>query len=883
MLKIRLIKKIIFFTSICFIVNNAMGQSILEKYISIPQNTGSTEELLLAIEEETQITFSYSNKVCLEDSIVLSTNRNSIEGFINEIFKNCPVEINPRKNKIIITPAPTQAEEKFVIKGFINNIKNGEVLIGASIYDSHLWQGTSSNNFGFYSLTLPKGEIILNCSFIGFSTQQHRFTLTKDTTLNFNLIFNNKIKEIPVVSYLGKDGINTSRTSTVNVPVEQLQKFPSFLGEVDVIKTLQLLPGINSGSEGASGLFVRGGSVDQNLYLLDDVPVYNISHLFGFFSVFNADAINNISVTKGGFPARYGGRLSSVIDIRMKDGNTEKIKGKVSLGMMSSKLALDGPLYKDKTTFNLSFRRSYFDLFALPLQAGRSSKTAFYFYDSNLKVSHKFSDRSRLYLSLYGGRDKYYTRFNFNKVRNPDQPEDQNDMININDQSYSGWGNVVGSLRLNTIYSDKLFSNISLAYSNYTYFVGYEEHNTSNNDWNYFEQKYYSGISDIMLKLNYDFFSNPKHYIRFGGKYTHHIFNPGIDFLRRTRNNETVLDSTIGGKNILGDELFFYIEDDMKLSSKIKANIGVHSSFYFTGNTTYYSIQPRFSLNYLFRPRFALKISYARMTQYMHLLGSSTVTLPTDLWIPVTDNIKPQFADQISLGIKWQWTEGFTLSLEGYYKKYKQLLSSYNNSVYIGINNVNQTVFSYGKGYSKGLEFLIHKKAGDLTGWLGYTLSKSEQRFSDINNGDYFPMTNDRRHSVGLFTNYKFNSKVDIALTWSLGSGNYITLPTEKFYVPQLPTEGNSESNSYSELYGKVNGFKMPISHRLDVGINFNKEIKYGQRTWSFGLFNAYGSQNAFSVYFDTDINSNGEEIRQLKQLSIFPIPIPYIRYTLKF
>ena len=866
-----------------FGLQDTYAQSILKKYVTIGINSGSTDDILNAIETETNISFSYSNKVCIKHYLELSSNRNTIEGFLNEVFSNCPIELTERKRKIIILPKSPEKIEKFVIRGFAKNIETGEILIGCSVYDSQLWEGTTTNNFGFYSLTLPKGEVSLNCSFIGFYTINEKFVLDKDTTLDFNLLYNTQLQEIPVVEQLAKESINTTRTSTINVPVEQIQKFPSFLGEIDVIKTLQLLPGINSGSEGVSGLFVRGGGVDQNLYLLDDVPVYNISHLFGFFSVFNADALNNISVTKGGFPARYGGRLSSVIDIRMKDGNNEKLKGTVSLGMMSSKIALDGPLYKDKTTYNFSFRRSYFDLFAMPIQAQNHTRTAFYFYDTNAKISHKFSDKSRLYLSFYGGRDKFYTRYNYNKVRNPDQPADGNGTIDINDQNYSGWGNVVSSIRWNKIYSEKLFSNTSISFSDYSYFVGYEEHSVTPTQWNYFEQRYNSGITDLMMKLNFDYFLNPKHHVRFGANYTYHSFNPGMDVLRRSQNTITVLDTTIGGNKVYGQEMFIYLEDDFELSTKLKVNLGVHTSFYRPKNKTYKSLQPRISARFLVSPKIAVKAAYSKMTQYMHLLGSSSVSLPTDVWIPVTDNITPQHADQYALGFKWQWRQGFDLTIEGYKKQYSNLLAStYDRNFLEGRDT--QSLITYGNGYSEGIEFFVHKKTGSLTGWIGYTLSKSRQKFKSINGGKEFPSPNDREHSIGLFSNYKFNDRVDLAASWSFGTGNAVTLPSQKYFNPTLPSQGTIENSTYSEYIGTINNYRMPQFHRLDLGVNFKKNNKLGERTWSFGLYNAYGQQNAFSLYFSTDINEEtGEVTRDLKQLSIFPVPLPYIRYTLKF
>ncbi len=878
--------KYIFIVFIFIIVPKyILGQSsYLDKKITISETTGSTEELLKIIEDSVGVSFSYSNKLCLKESIQLSSNYNSLKGFIHEIFSDCSFQIKEKNNKIIIVPDYSIPEiKKYNIHGFVNRINDGEILLGASIYDSFKWKGVNTNNFGYYNLNLEEGEVVLNCSYVGFQSVQHRFVLKSDTIINFVLKENALISEIPVVSFITPEGINSSRNSTINLPVDQIRKVPSFLGEIDVARTLQLLPGVNGGSEGVSGLYVRGGGSDQNLFLLDDVPVYNISHLLGFFSVFNEDAINKVTITKGGFPARYGGRLSSVVDIRLKDGNKDVIHGTASVGMMSSKLALNGPLYKDKTTFSVSFRRSYYDLVSYLLQQSSNARTSFYFYDSNAKISHKFNDKNRFYLSFYGGRDRVYTKYNFNQVRNPNQAEEGNDKIDINDENYSGWGNTVASLRWNKIYSDKIFSNISLAYSQYSYFVGFEEHIVNNDDWNYFEQKYYSGIKDYMGKVDFDYFLTSNHHVRFGGNYIFHTFNPGADLIRESINSESVVDSTIGGKNVYGNEFYLYLEDDFNVTNSLKFNVGLHTSLYGIKDDLYTSWQPRLSVRYLMFPKFALKGSFSKMTQYMHLLTSSSVSLPTDIWIPVTENIKPQHATQYSVGGKLEINKGFDLSVIGYYKYYENLLAYGEESASNLYANVIENNLESGKGESKGVEVLIHKRTGKFTGWIGYTLAKSTQQFKDINNGHSFPTTNDRRHDIGIFGNYILNSKVDISATWLFGSGNTITLPSQKYYSPALPTSGVGTTDGYSEYISTYNGYKMPVFHRLDIGVNLKKKNRLGERIWSLGVYNLYGRQNAFSLYFSNEEDASGNITRELKQLSIFPFPLPYIRYTLRF
>jgi hypothetical protein len=870
---------------LCLFLTDSIAQSILSKTFYLSKTSGSTVELLDSIEKELQITFSYSNRICLKDHIQLSSRENTLQGFLKEIFESCSVTFNEKKNKIVILPSSEQSViPKYVVRGFVHSAKNGEILIGSSVYDGERMLGTSSNNFGFYSLTIPKGELILNSSYIGYRSEQKRFFLNRDTVINFKLEYNSLISEVPVVSFFTPEGINSTRSSTINLPISQIKKVPSFLGEIDVARTLQLLPGINGGSEGVSGLYVRGGGTDQNLFLLDDVPVYNISHLFGFFSVFNEDAINNVSVTKGGFPARYGGRLSSVVDIRLKDGNNESLHGTVGLGMMSSKLALDGPLFGENTTYSLSFRRSYYDLVAAAFQSGSSSRTLFYFYDVNAKVTHKMNDKNRLFFSFYGGKDKFYTKYNFTETSSSSQSEEDGETIDVNDEISSGWGNVVSSARWNRIYNDKLFSNISIAYSNYSYTVGYEENQIEDDSWDYYEKNYYSGIKDALCKVDYDYFFNAKHHVRFGGDYTYHTFNPGVDIIRESQNTVTVLDSTIGGENIHGHDFYLYLEDDFDLTQSLKINTGMHVSLYSAKGKTYSSWQPRLALRYLLTSKLALKASYSQMSQYMHQITTSSVSLPTDLWIPVTNKIRPQHATQYEVGGKWEFRKGFNMSIMGYYKDYRNLLEYTGSSTSIIYSDSWEDDLVFGKGIAKGLEFLIHKKTGEFTGWVGYTLAKATEQFNELNGGVSFPADNDRRHDIGIFGNYIINPKVDVSATWLFGSGSAVTLPSQKYYSPALPTMGTLGTDSYSEYISEINGYRMPDFHRLDIGVNLKKKNKLGERTWSFGLYNAYGRQNAFALYFVTEEDEDtGEEARVLKQLSIFPFPLPYVRYTLKF
>ncbi|WP_075603724.1 TonB-dependent receptor [Saccharicrinis aurantiacus] len=870
----------LFIILLCLSINTN-AQDVLNRQITLTKTEGSAKEILQEIELQAEILFSYSNKICLSENIILSESTNTIDHFLSEIFAECPVEYKIRSRKIILLPKPPpEVSNNIRVSGFVKSRKSKEALIGASVYHNNKTLGTSSNSFGYYSFEIPKGETSILSSFIGFRTKNIHINAYKDTTINFFLELNSNLEEVKVIQNMSAEEINTTRSSTITVPIEQITEMPLFMGEVDVIKSLQLLPGINSGSEGLNGFYVRGGGSDQNLFLLDDVPIYNISHLLGFFSIFNADAINSVNITKAGFPARYGGRLSSVLDIRMKDGNKEKIKGTASIGAISSKIALDGPIKSEKTTFNFSARRSYFDLFSSLFQSGSEAKSSFFFYDTNLKLSHEFSPKNKVYASFYAGKDKFFTKYNYNTVRNPNQPPEGTETLNINDESNSGWINQMAALRWNKLYNSKLFSNITVAYSQYSYFIGFEQNEIETNTWNYYEQKYNSGITDLLSKVDFDYFLNNNHHIKFGGNYTYHTFKPGIDIVKRVQNIETVIDSTIGGDNIYGNEFYLYVEDDFHLTPKLKMNVGLHSASYFTSSQAYHSLQPRFSARYLLTPKLAFKTSFSRMTQFMHLVTSGSLALPTDIWIPVTDKIKPQHSNQYTLSSTWQIQNGFDLTVETYYKDNQQLLMINPENSYSSI----EEGAIFGDGYAHGIEFLVHKKTDKLTGWFGYTWSKSMNRFSELNKGEYFPTLNDRRHDVGIYSNYKINPRMSISATWAFSSGNAVTLPSQKYYKPQLPSNGTLENGDYSEHIDEIHGYRMPVYHRLDIGVNMTKEIRWGQQTWSMGLYNAYGRQNAFSLYFDSNYDSEGNLVdRQLNQLSIFPFPLPYIRYTIKF
>ena len=773
--------------------------------------------------------------------------------------------------------------QNYTLSGFISDKSSGEKLIGASVYCKELNQGTTANLYGFYSLTLPKGVYKIQFSYVGYVSELKEITLDENIKLNIDIENNSVMKEFTVVGTESEKIQEKTQMSSIDLSMEKVKSLPVFLGEQDVMKTIQLLPGVQSGSEGSSGLYVRGGGPDQNLILLDGVPVYNASHLFGFFSVFNADAINSVQLIKGGFPARYGGRLSSVIDIRMKEGNNKEFHGEGSIGLISSKLSLEGPIIKDKTSFIVSARRTYIDLLARPLikaaarSTGSEGTGGYYFYDVNAKVNHKINESNRIYLSGYFGDDRFYA--------NTKETYLNNGVENIYDSENSlNWGNVITALRWNSIINDKLFSNTTLRYSRYRFNVGFSEKTTetssSGTKENEFSFNYFSGIEDWSGNVDFDFVPNPNHYIKFGIGNTYHTFRPGVNQFK-SNEGTSAIDTTFGSSNLFAHEANVYIEDDLKVGELLKFNIGLHASAFLMNKKTYYSLQPRFSGRYLLDETMSLKASYARMTQFLHLLTNTSIGLPTDLWVPATDKIAPQTSDQIAIGVAKTVKKQYEVSLEGYYKWMNNLIEYKDGASFFGSETDWQDKVESGKGWSYGGELLIEKKQGKTTGWIGYTLSWTNRQFEEINFGEVFPYKYDRRHDIGIAVTHKFDKYkdrkgrdkwIDVGMVFVYGTGNATTLGLERY----RSNDNGFFGSEVVHIDGR-NNYRMPNYHRLDLGVNIHTKKKRGERTWSFGVYNAYSRQNPFFLFFGYENNQ-----RVLKQISLFPV-LPSFSYNFKF
>ncbi|MDQ3190128.1 MAG: TonB-dependent receptor [Bacteroidota bacterium] len=771
--------------------------------------------------------------------------------------------------------------QKYTVSGYISDEATGEKLIGANVYEPTLKTGTTSNLYGFYSFTVQSGDSIsLLIRYIGYKSQIVKLLPGKDIQLNFKLSPSIDLNAFELVEERTVKIEENSQMSVIEIPISQIKSIPALLGEVDVLKSLQLLPGVQSGGEGSSGLYVRGGGPDQNLILLDGAPVYNASHLFGFFSVFNADAIKNVQLTKGGFPARYGGRLSSVIEINLKDGNTQKFSGEGSVGIVASRLTLEGPIIKDKTSFIISARRTYIDVLARPFIKAASNGEGtggYYFYDLNAKINHKFSNKDHLYLSFYSGDDRFYARSKGDYTYNGNK--------NIySDEFKVGWGNSTSTLRWNHILSPKLFSNTSLIYSRFNFYTQIESKHseitptaTYQND---FALKFLTGIEDISGKIDFDYLPSTNHYIKFGIGNINHAFNTGALQYKSSATGSTALDTTLGTARTYANELSAYIEDDYRISARLKANFGIHYSGFVVSKSYYQSFQPRFSGRYFITEKLAFKASYATMMQFIHLLSNAGIGLPTDLWVPSTDKIKPQISKQVAAGFAKTIRKDdndYEVSIEGYYKIMDNIIDYKGGANFFNQSENWEKQVEVGKGWSYGSEFFVQKKTGRTTGWVGYTLSWTERQFPEINFGEKFPYKYDRRHDLSVVVNYKITKNIDISGTWVYGTGNAITLPIARY---QAIADYSSFYNYYNEIeyYESRNGFRMRAYHRMDVGINFRKEKKWGERTINVSAYNAYNRKNPYFYAFGNDEIGN----RVIKQYSLFPL-LPSISYNFKF
>ncbi len=799
----------------------------------------------------------------------------------------------------------TLSSQNFTISGNIKDARNGETLTGASVFLKGANKAAVSNQYGFYSLTAPAGADTIIFSFIGYKTIKQPVTLDKNIslTISFSAAENN-LEEIEVTATGGSENVKNTQMSSVHLDITEIKKIPAFMGEVDILKTIQLLPGIKNAGDGNTGFYVRGGGPDQNLILLDEANIYNASHLLGFFSVFNSDAIKNVTLIKGGMPAQYGGRLSSVLDIAMKDGNNQNFEVDGGIGVIASRLTVQGPLVKNKGSFIVSGRRTYIDILAKPLIQNSDFKgTSYYFFDLNAKFNYIINDKNRIYLSGYFGRDKF--------------------VYNDSENDFSAkipWGNTSGCLRWNHIYSSRLFANLSAVFTNYDFSFGAKQED--------FELVIRSGISDYNLKYDLNYFPNSRHTVKTGVSYMFHVFVPTSVSAKQ---GETVFD--LGKKiKLYSHDASVYVSDDWDITQKLRLSAGLRFTNFtqigpfdrylkdFSGkiiDTVHYNankvvanyngLEPRLSLRISTGKRSSVKASYTRNFQYVHLATISSISLPTDIWMPSTEVIKPEEANQYAIGFFKNFKDNmFEASVETYYKtmsnqiEYKEGAQPADN-IYDNPDNA----FTFGKGWAYGAEFFIKKNRGKFTGWIGYTLSWTWRQFAEINYGQKFLAKYDRRHDASLVLTYDPNKQWNFGMVWVYGSGNRGTLPNGFFFY-----EG-----SLSNDYGLRNSYQFAPYHRMDLNVTYTPNrakklerrkvrlvekynlqgrdtagLQVGKR-WAknfrssvtLSIFNVYNRYNPYFIYLTREGDFTGGTLKVgAKQVSLFPL-LPSITWNFKF
>ncbi len=828
------------------------------------------------------------------------------------------------------SPIFSQEKHKYTISGYVKDISNGESSIGATVYvreklpEKYLHvgensvganiyvndqlQGENTNQYGFYSITLTEGLYELTATYIGFETIKKAIKLDKDIRLDIELSsIVVTTQAVEITSEKNNNNVSTAALGTIKLDMEEIKKLPSFMGEVDVLKTIQLLPGIKSSGDGNTGFYVRGGGPDQNLILLDEAVVYNPSHLMGFFSVFNGDAVKSMNLIKGGMPAQYGGRLASVLDISMKEGNNKTFHVDGGIGLIASRLTLQGPIKKEKGSFIMSGRRSYFDMLSKAFSpSGSAAKNAgLYFYDFNAKLNYRLSDKDRVFLSGYLGRD----------VLDFTDPKSAFNLA-------LSWGNATGVLRWNHLFSDKLFMNMSAIFSNYDYSFGAKQ--------NGFEFKLFSGIRDWNGKVDFSYYPSTRHEIKFGVNYIFHTFTPTS---LTAKSGETTFDFGAVKKD-KAHEAALYLSDDFDVTDKLKIHAGLRYSYFMqigpfdryikdpiTGDTKevvhynanqkvvdYSGLEPRFNVRYQLNLKSSIKASYSYNLQYVNLVSLSSVSLPTDTWIPSSQLVKPQAGSQYSAGYFRNFFDNtYETSVEIYYKEMKHQIEYKDGSLpTAGINDNTDNSYTFGKGWAYGAEFFVKKRVGKFNGWLGYTLSYTKRKFDALNFGNTYYAKYDRRHDFSLVMSYELSDKWTFSLVQVYGTGNALTVPVSYYFI---------DVNFVTE-YGTRNAYRMPAYHRMDISATYTpnsaKKLEYKKQrlvknyqrkgkdistidvtrkswaknystNWNFSIYNVYNRHNPYLIYLTSDGNILTGNLKVIaKQMSLFGI-LPSITWNFKF
>lgn len=841
--------------------------------------------------DEHGVSLSFSDNIIPDQRVRRDFMDMRLGTILDELLEDTQVDYKLRGSVIVLYKKDKPISRFFTISGFLEDAESGERLIGATIHDQISGQGTTTNDYGFFSLRLPPGQIDLLFSYIGYKARNMSMTLHEDIRLSAALHSSLTLQEVVVIA---RDSlIGTIQSSNV-LNTKALRDIPRLAGEADLIRMTYLMPGVQTGTDGVEGMHVRGGSAGQNLVLIDGVPVYYVAHAAGIFSIFNADAIRSATLIKGGFPARYGGRLSSILDVRTKEGNAKKMEASAEVGLVSGKVSVEGPLIKDKSSFFLAGRWSFLDWYIVPFSKrtksalGEKGGVSYRFHDVNGKFNYSLGRKDKLYLSYYGGRDNF-----LNGGRAADTIAFLDRSGNLRQyRAFKGyyenleWSNHVGVVRWNHIYNDRLFSNVSATYSELLVRSQYQlvDSIISLSSGQYVSPfiaaDYFSSVKDAGLRADFDFYPNSRHRMNFGWSANYRIFNPGV-LLVDNGQSDAVIDRQARNVRIASQEYVGFVDNELKLGTSWQLNAGMHLSLNQVEGRSYFSAQPRLGLYGRLHPRFGVKFSLSRMSQFLHLLTNTNLGLPNDLWVPSTADIQPENAWQGAMGLDYFPHPKWEIGVEGYYKKMDHLAAFTEGASFLSDWRNNITV---GAGTSQGLELMVRRKQDRLTGWLAYTFSFTDREYKHINLGRRYPYKYDRRHDLKFVMAYKLNEHIDLSADWVISSGFAYSFP-ESEYALNLPGDFSPPTGIVVANFGDKNDDRMPAYHRFDVGGNYTISTDHTEHRFHLGVYNLYNRRNPLYYSYRTDYVNAGYELRQRQhyvQVKLLPV-LPSLSYSIRF
>jgi len=847
----------------------------LDKVISVSVKNKTVSEILKILKNKGKVTFNYKSNILPKEPIPSFVAENEkLSDILIRLLKPANIEFKYFGGHTIVLKAlKPNSDKTYTISGYVFDKSNGEKLLGATVYCHYNKRGTYTNDYGYFTLTLPEDSVNLEIRYVGYVKYQQKSYNESNTFKIIKLVVRSDLKEVEIQEE--RESKTEHKPNSFSFNSKALKDIPTFMGEPDVLRAVQMLPGVQSGGESVGGINVRGGSMDQNLVLVDGVPVYNIVHVFGLFSIINPGAVNSVELVKGGFSAKYNGRLSSILDLKLKDGNNQKIAGSVSIGLLLSSITLEGPLIKDKASFLVSYRRTYFDVIYRPLKSIYNRKSDidysgwYYFSDLNSKINFKIGNRDKISLNFFSGTDK--GRITEKQVFS-DTSETLKKRSHIK-KLY--WHTLMSSARWDHIVTDKVFMVTTIGYTQYsTKFddqLNWEtkpqpEANTSSLSYSQT-----SGNSDLFAKTIFEIKKFKNHNLIAGADIISHRFNTGtLNYL--STYNDLVQDTSIGDKNIYSDELILFAEDNWQASKKLNLSIGLSFNSISVKQTSYNLLQPRFTGNYAFSKKFFLNASFSKMQQNLQILPNNSVGLPIDIWIPVTDYLKPQISDQTTLGIGYYFKSKYRISVDAYYKSMKNLVELKEGAFFVFGGYEWDKSFYMGNGTAKGLEIMLEKQVGKIKGWMSYTLSKSERQFNGINDGNPFPFKYDRRHQFSVFVKFPTTKKRwNFSMSWLFSTGSPVTVPTSVY---------NVNGKTYYEFTTR-NNIRMTNYHRMDVSVTKTIIHKNSIATWNFGAYNLYSHVNPLFVSTNYIVNTDVSKLK-FYEVGLLPL-IPFISYEVSF